>query len=69
MLRVDLATLRGRLQLSGNGEIAAGGKLLFRGEAAAQPAGNDSQESLNSLLGTLGRPAGGGKYLIEYREN
>lgn len=63
-LRIDLATLRGRMQLTGHGELAAGGRLSFRGEAWAA----DGQESLNNLLGTLGRPVGGGKYRIEYRE-
>ena len=52
------------MQLTGHGGLAAGGKLNFRGEAWTA----DGQESLNNLLGTLGRPAGGGKYLIEYRE-
>ncbi len=63
-LRINLATLRGRMQLTGHGELAAGGKLNFSGEAWTA----DGQESLNNLLGTLGRPAGGGKYRIEYRE-
>lgn len=64
-LRGDLATLRGRLQITGNGDISGNG-LNFRGEAAAT---GDEAPALNALLGTLGRPSGmQGKYLIEYRE-
>ena len=65
VLRVDLTTLRGRLQIAGTGEIADNGQLHFNGEATAKDA---NAESLNTLLSTLGRPAGSGKYLIEYRE-
>jgi len=64
-LRFDLATTRGRLQITGSGELSAG-SLRFAGEAAAteEHAGN-----LNTILRTLGRPgAAPGRYLIEYRE-
>ncbi len=64
-LRVDLATLSGRLQIHGSGEIAGNG-LSFHGEAAAT--GSDAA-SLDALLRTLGRPAlTPGKYQIDYRE-
>lgn len=64
-LRVDLVTLRGRLQLNGNGEISAK-SVRFNGEASAT--GADS-EALDALLNTLGRPTGvPNKYLIEYHE-
>ncbi|MFA7269280.1 MAG: type II secretion system protein N [Sterolibacterium sp.] len=64
-LRVDLATLGGRLQINGSGEIAANG-LRFKGEAAAT--GSDSA-ALDAMLRTLGSRSGSpGKYLIDYRE-
>ncbi len=64
-LHVDLATQRGRLQITGKGEISGNG-LSFNGEAVVT--GSDSA-SLKALLGSLGRPAGiPGKYLIDYRE-
>lgn len=64
-LRVDLATLRGRLQINGSGEITARG-LRFKGEAAAT---GPNATALDAMLNTLGRPAGTpGKYLIDYRE-
>jgi len=64
-LHVDLATLRGRLQLNGSGEVSAK-SVRFSGEASAT--GPDA-ETLGALLNTLGRPAGvPNKYLIEYRE-
>ena len=63
-LRVDLATLRGRLQLNGSGEISAKA-VRFNGEASATGA---DAKALDALLNTLGRPSGmPGKYLIEYR--
>lgn len=63
-LRVDLATLRGRLQLNGSGEISAKA-VHFNGEASATGA---DAKALDALLNTLGRPSGvPGKYLIEYR--
>jgi len=64
-LRVDLATLSGRLEINGSGEITGKG-LSFHGEAGAS--GSDAA-SLDALLRTLGRPAATpGKYLIDYRE-
>jgi hypothetical protein len=64
-LRVDLATLRGRLQLNGSGEISSK-SVRFNGEASATGA---DAEALDALLNTLGRPAGvPNKYLIEYRQ-
>lgn len=64
-LRFDLATLRGRLQITGAGELSDG-KLHFIGEATAN---GDGAGNLENLLRTLGRPgAVPGRYLIEYRE-
>lgn len=64
-LRVDLATLSGRLQINGSGEVAPGG-LRFKGEAGATGA---DAAALDAMLRTLGRPAGvPGRYLIDYRE-
>jgi len=64
-MRVDLATLSGRLQISGSGEISGNG-LQFKGEASA--AGTDTA-ALDAMLRTLGRSSGTpGKYLIDYRE-
>ena len=61
----DLATLEGRLQITGAGDMNAG-KLRFTGEASA--AGVDAGR-LEAQLRTLGRPAGTpGKYVLEYRE-
>ena len=65
-LRLDLATVRGRLQINGHGEFSAGA-LRFNGEAAASGANGDNA-GLNSLLNALGRPTGvAGKYLLDYR--
>ncbi|OGA19140.1 MAG: hypothetical protein A3H32_01145 [Betaproteobacteria bacterium RIFCSPLOWO2_02_FULL_63_19] len=64
-LRFDLATVRGRLRITGAGELS-GGALRFTGEAWAngEHAGN-----LETILQALGRPgAAPGRYLIEYRE-
>jgi hypothetical protein len=64
-LRFDLTTLRGRLQITGAGELSDG-KLHFIGEAAAT---GENAGNLENLLRTLGRPgAVPGRYLIEYRE-
>jgi len=64
-LRFDLRTERGRLQISGAGELSAG-KLRFNGEASAT--GEDAGR-LEAVLRTLGRPGSApGRYLIEYRE-
>jgi len=63
-LRVDLATLGGRLQIAGNGEVSANG-VRFNGEAGAT--GPDAA-SLNNILRTIGRPgATPGRYTIDYR--
>lgn len=64
-LRVDVATLNGRLEINGSGEISGNG-LSFHGEAGAT--GSDAA-SLDALLRTLGRPAATpGKYQIDYRD-
>lgn len=65
-LHFNLATLEGRLQLAGRGEIGTDG-VRFTGEASA--AGADSG-ALQAQLRTLGRATGvPGKYAIEYRES
>lgn len=62
-LRFDLATVRGRLQITGAGELSAG-RLFFNGEAAAT-----GDVSLVPILVSVGRPgAAPGRYVIEYRE-
>ncbi|MCX7175965.1 MAG: type II secretion system protein N [Proteobacteria bacterium] len=63
-LRFDLATLRGRLQIIGSGEISASA-LRFNGEAGATgPTG----AQLNNLLRTLGRQGPTpDKVIIDYR--
>lgn len=62
-LRFDLATVRGRLQITGAGELSAG-QLRFNGEAAAT-----GDVSLVPILVSVGRPgAAPGRYVIEYRE-
>jgi len=64
-LRFDLATTRGRLQITGSGELSAR-SLRFAGEAAAT---GESAGNLGTILRALGRPgAAPGRYLIEYRE-
>ncbi|MFA7282449.1 MAG: type II secretion system protein N [Sterolibacterium sp.] len=64
-LRVDLFTLRGRLQINGTGDISARG-LRFNGEATAT---GSNAASLNAVLNVLGRRTGiPGKYVINYRE-
>lgn len=60
-LRFDVATLRGRLQVTGAGELS-GGQLRFNGEAAGDA-------SLEPILVSIGRPGTApGRYVIEYRE-
>lgn len=63
-LRFDLATLRGRLQITGSGEVSANA-FRFNGEAgAAGPSG----AQLNSLLRTIGRQGSTpDKVIIDYR--
>lgn len=64
-LRFDLVTTRGRLQITGSGELSAG-SLHFAGEAAAV---GESAGSLDTILRSLGRPGSApGRYLIDYRE-
>lgn len=64
-LRFDLATIRGRLQITGSGELSAG-SLRFNGEAAAA---GENAGNLDTILRAIGRPgAARGRYLIEYRE-
>lgn len=63
-LRFDLATLRGRLQIGGSGEISTT-VLHFTGEAGAT---GPSAGQLNSLLRTLGRPGSTpDRVIIDYR--
>lgn len=62
----DLTTIEGRLQITGTGDVGAGG-LRFNGEASAT--GIDAGR-LEAQLRTLGRPVGSaGKYALEYRES
>lgn len=64
-LRFDLATTRGRLQITGSGELSTG-SLRFNGEAAAA---GENAGNLDTILRALGRPgAAPGRYLIAYRE-
>lgn len=64
-LRFDLTTVRGRLQITGAGELSAG-TLHFAGEAAAT---GENATGLDTILRTIGRPGTApGRYLIEYRE-
>ena len=49
-----LTTTSGALQLSGNGQFAAG-RLRFRGQASAAPG---SEAALNNLLNIIGRRQG-----------
>lgn len=63
-LRFDLATMRGRLQITGSGELSANA-LRFNGEASA---GGPSATQLHNLLRTLGRQgATPDKVIIDYR--
>lgn len=52
--RLELQTLDGALQLTGDGSLGAGG-LRFRGEARAAP---DQEAALNNLLNIIGRRDG-----------
>ena len=62
----DFTTIEGRLEITGTGDMDAGG-LRFIGEASAT--GIDAGR-LEAQLRTLGRPAGAaGKYVLEYRES
>ena len=64
-LRFAVSTLRGRLQITGAGEISAG-RLRFNGEA--QATANDDVR-LESMLRVIGRPgSASGRYLIEYSD-
>lgn len=64
-LRWDMGTERGRLQVTGVGEISAN-TVQFNGEAFAS--GEDSAR-LETMLRAIGRPSSTpGHYLIEYRE-
>ena len=51
---LDLATLRGALQLQGSGQWV-GGRLRFQGVAEAAP---DSEAALANLLNIVGRRQG-----------
>lgn len=63
-LRFDLATLRGRLQIAGSGEISAT-TFRFSGEAGAT---GPSGAQLNSLLRTIGRQGQTpDRFIIDYR--
>lgn len=65
-LRFDLATLRGRLQIAGSGEVSATA-LRFNGEAGAT---GPSAAQLNNLLRTLGRHGSApDKVIIDYRSS
>lgn len=76
--QIQLQTLRGHLQIDGSGELTAGSGLRFSGLASAPLAtefaldaarlGDRLPNPLAALLNTLGRPAGNGKYLLEYRQ-
>ncbi|HWI14756.1 MAG TPA: type II secretion system protein N [Burkholderiales bacterium] len=64
-LRFAVTTLRGRLHVTGAGEISRS-RLRFTGEARSDA--NDDVR-LESLLRVIGRPgAGPGRYLIEYAD-
>ena len=60
----DLATLEGRLQISGNGDVDAGG-MRFNGQASAS---GDHADRLEAQLRTFGRRGSSpGVYVLEYR--
>jgi len=60
----DLATLEGRLQISGNGDAGAGG-MRFIGQASAHGANADRLEAHLRIFGRRG--AAPGIYVLEYR--
>lgn len=75
--QLKLTTLDGHLRLQGQGEISRHGQLSFQGIAHVSASPDDSAENgvmpladsrLHELLAMLGRPMGGGRYRIEYRE-
>jgi general secretion pathway protein N len=53
--QLRLSTERGPLQLQGQGEWAANGRLRFRGDARAEPG---TEAALNNLLNIIGRRQG-----------
>jgi general secretion pathway protein N len=64
-LRFDLGTLRGRLQVTGTGELNAE-TVRFSGEAEAK---GEGAAAVETVLRAIGRPGTApGRYLIEYRE-
>lgn len=64
-LRFDVGTQRGRLMISGAGELSPE-TLRFSGEAEARGA---DTAGLDTVLRAIGRPGSApGRYLIEYRE-
>jgi general secretion pathway protein N len=64
-LRFAVSTLRGRLRITGAGEIS-GARMRFNGEA--QATANDDVR-LESILRVIGRPGSApGRYLIEYAD-
>ena len=64
-LRIDLVTLRGRLHLSGTGELTTEA-LRFSAEAEAR---GEGAAGLEAVLKAMGRPGPTpGRYLIDYRE-
>ena len=64
-LRIDLVTLRGRLHMSGTGELTAE-VLRFSAEAEAR---GEGAAGLEAVLKAVGRPGTTpGRYLIDYRE-
>lgn len=79
--QLQLETLQGRLQLTGEGVLTAATGLNFTGLAALpeldklahglsgqSTAAIQPPQPLAELLATLGRPDGQGRYLLEYRQ-
>ena len=65
-LRFNVMTVRGRLQITGAGDLSEG-TLRLAGEAAAT---GEAAAGLDPVLRAIGRPGTApGRYLIEYREN